>query len=94
MTCRAHDGLPARVSGPWSQEKLTYVQRYAGAFMTAMAPKRKPSQWSELVYLDFLAGPAHRVHYVRRPFHREPDFGVTSVNYDFGELLARADLPS
>jgi three-Cys-motif partner protein len=25
--------------------------------MTAMAPKRKSSQWSELVYLDFLAGP-------------------------------------
>jgi predicted nuclease of restriction endonuclease-like (RecB) superfamily len=29
------------------------------------------------------------VHYVRRPFRREPDFGVTSVNYDFAELLAR-----
>ena len=57
MTRRAQDGLPARVSGPWSQEKLAYVQRYATAFMTAMAPKRKPSQWSELVYLDFLAGP-------------------------------------
>lgn len=34
-----------------------------------------------------------RVHYVRRPFHREPDFGVTSVNYDFVELLARAEGP-
>jgi hypothetical protein len=34
-----------------------------------------------------------RVHYVRRPFRREPDFGVTSVNYDFGELLARAEAP-
>jgi hypothetical protein len=33
------------------------------------------------------------VHYVRRPFRREPDFGVTSVNYDFGELLARAEAP-
>lgn len=57
MTGRAQDGLPARVSGSWSQEKLTYVQRYATAFMTAMAPKRKRGQWSELVYLDFLAGP-------------------------------------
>ena len=35
----------------------------------------------------------HRVHYVRRPFQREPDFGVTSVNYDFPELLARAEQP-
>ena len=32
----------------------------------------------------------HRVHYLREPFRREPDFGVTSVNYDFAELLARA----
>jgi hypothetical protein len=27
-------------------------------------------------------------------FQREPDFGVTSVNYDFAELLARAGEPS
>jgi len=33
------------------------------------------------------------VHYVRTPFRREPDFGVTSVNYDFAELLARAEEP-
>ena len=33
----------------------------------------------------------HRVHYLRRPFQREPDFGVTSVNYDFAELIARAE---
>jgi hypothetical protein len=38
-------------------------------------------------------GDAHRVHYVRRPFHREPDFGVTSVNYDFAELLQKAEVP-
>jgi len=34
-----------------------------------------------------------RIHYVRRPFHREPDFGVTSVNYDLNELLARGESP-
>jgi hypothetical protein len=44
-----------------------------------------------LAIVEFLPGDAHRVHYVRRPFQREPDFGVTSVNYDFAELLARAD---
>lgn len=38
-------------------------------------------------------GETHRVHYVRRPFQREPDFGVTSVNYSFAELLARAEVP-
>ncbi|MCY4442681.1 MAG: helicase-related protein [Deltaproteobacteria bacterium] len=41
---------------------------------------------------DLQAGD-HQVHYVRAPFQREPDFGVTSVNYDFAELLARAEAP-
>jgi hypothetical protein len=31
--------------------------------------------------------------YVRQPFQREPDFGVTSVNYDLSELLRRAEEP-
>jgi superfamily II DNA or RNA helicase len=35
-----------------------------------------------------------RVHYLRKPFQREPDFGVTSVNYDFAELLAKAAQPA
>ncbi len=33
------------------------------------------------------------VRYLRRPFQREPDFGVTSVNYDLAELLGRAGEP-
>ena len=44
--------------------------------------------------VEFLADDSHQVHYVRQPFQREPDFGVTSVNYDFPELLARAHPPS
>lgn len=47
-----------------------------------------------LAIVEFQEGDAHRVHYVRRPFQREPDFGVTSVNYDFAELLARAEHPA
>ena len=31
--------------------------------------------------------------YVRSPFQREPDFGVTSVNYDLGQLLSKAEAP-
>ena len=46
-----------------------------------------------LAIVEFLEGDSHRVHYVRQPFQREPDFGVTSVNYDFAELLARAEAP-
>ncbi|MEK6324546.1 MAG: helicase-related protein [Acidobacteriota bacterium] len=47
-----------------------------------------------LAIVEFTDSDNHRVHYVRHPFQREPDFGVTSVNYDFGELLARAEIPS
>jgi hypothetical protein len=47
-----------------------------------------------LAIVEFLDDGAHRVHYTRRPFQREPDFGVTSVNYNFAELLARAETPA
>jgi SNF2 family DNA or RNA helicase len=47
-----------------------------------------------LAIVEFLDDGAHQVHYVRRPFQREPDFGAASVNYDFSELLARAGMPS
>ena len=46
-----------------------------------------------LAIVEFLDDGAHRVHYTRRPFQREPDFGVTSVNYNFSELLGRAGPP-
>ena len=45
-------------------------------------------------HLEFLDAESHNVHYLRQPFSREPDFGVTSVNYDFAELLNRAEAPS
>jgi SNF2 family DNA or RNA helicase len=44
--------------------------------------------------VEFRDDDTHRVHYVRSPFQREPDFGVTSVNYDFQELLSRATTPA
>ena len=46
-----------------------------------------------LAIVEFLSDNEHRTHYLRRPFQREPDFGVTSVNYDFAGLLARAEAP-
>jgi hypothetical protein len=47
-----------------------------------------------LAVVEFLDGDNHRVHYVRQPFRREPDFGVTSVNYDMAELISKAAPPS
>ena len=53
----------------------------------------KPDEFI-LAIVEFLDRDDHRVHYVRRPFQREPDFGVTSVNYNFADLLARAEYPA
>jgi hypothetical protein len=39
-------------------------------------------------------GKAREPRYVRQPFGKEPDFGVTSVNYDLQELLVRAETPA
>ncbi len=47
-----------------------------------------------LAIVEFLEDDRHNVHYLRKPFHKEPDTGATSVNYDFNELLAGAEAPS
>ena len=36
---------------------------------------------------------AKEPRYIREPFQKEPDFGVTSVNYNLSELLTRAEVP-
>ncbi len=36
---------------------------------------------------DAVDGP----HYIRNPFDREPGWGVASINYNLGDLLARAE---
>lgn len=43
--------------------------------------------------VQWFGSEALELTYLRRPFQREPDFGVTSVNYDFSDLLARAEVP-
>lgn len=58
----AADGIRARSGGPWTKEKLVYLQRYATGFMTAMAPKRDAGKWSRLVFIDPLCGPGMDVN--------------------------------
>lgn len=53
----------------------------------------KPDDY-RLAIVEFPDDGTHRVHYLRRPFRREPDFGAASVNYSFKDLLARADRPA
>lgn len=43
-----------------------------------------------LALVVFLPDDQHQIYYLRQPFTREPDFGVTSVNYHLAELLARS----
>ncbi|HSV31621.1 MAG TPA: DUF3883 domain-containing protein, partial [Atribacteraceae bacterium] len=38
-------------------------------------------------------GDAAVPRYVRKPFQREPDLGVTSVNYNLAELLSKSEEP-
>jgi SNF2 family DNA or RNA helicase len=47
-----------------------------------------------LAIVEFFDAVTHKVHYLRQPFSREPDFGVTSVNYNFAELIAKSEIPS
>ena len=47
-----------------------------------------------LAMVEFMPDGKHRVRYLRRPFCNEPDFGVTSVNYDLSHLLERSEEPS
>ena len=39
-------------------------------------------------------GQGNAPRYVRQPFSKEPDFGVTSVNYNMGDLLKMSEEPS
>ena len=47
-----------------------------------------------LAIVEFQDEGMDQVHYVRQPFQREPDFGVTSVNYDLPDLLTRSEVPA
>ena len=49
---------------------------------------------AEQIGCEFFDADTHRVHYIRTPFQREPDFGVTSVNYHVKTLLMQSAEPS
>ena len=53
---RGIDGELARVVGPWSAEKLFYIERYVGIFTTGMK-----YSWPRRVYIDLFSGPGRCV---------------------------------
>ena len=90
--------IESRAPGSGGLRFIEVKGRVAGAATVTVTKNEilyslnKPDEYI-LAIVEFLDADAHRVHYVRRPFRREPDFGVTSVNYDLAELLARAEEP-
>ena len=83
-----------------SSGKLRFIEvkgRVAGADTVTLTKNEiltalnKPEEFIlAIVEVDGeLIGPPR---YIIRPFTREPDFGVTSVNYALRELLKRADI--
>ena len=91
--------IESRVPGTGRLRFIEVKGRVSGADTITMTRNEiltslnKPEDFI-LALVEFLAGDQHRVLYLRRPFQREPDFGVTSVNYDFMELIDRASAPN
>jgi hypothetical protein len=91
--------IESRVPGTGKLRFLEVKGRIAGAATITVTRNEilyslnKPEDFI-LAIVEFTGDDTQRVHYVRTPFQREPDFGVTSVNYDFAELLARAGAPA
>ena len=48
---------------------------------------------SILATAEFKQSNNHQIQDIGNPFRRDPDFGETSVNYNFDKLLARAEPP-
>ncbi|MCA9964436.1 MAG: DUF3883 domain-containing protein [Anaerolineales bacterium] len=53
----------------------------------------QPNQFI-LALVEIENGQAKPPRYVRQPFHKEPDFGVTSVNYHLSELIKQSVVPA
>jgi hypothetical protein len=84
-----------------AEGKLRFIEvkgRIAGAAAMTVTKNEilyslnKPDDYI-LAIVEFLDEVNHKIHYIREPFQREPDFGVTSINYDFAELLAQGKRP-
>ena len=90
--------IESRVPGTGKLRFLEVKGRVSGAASITVTKNEilyslnKPED-NILAIVEFLGDDKHRVHYVRSPFKKEPDFGVTSVNYDFAGSIAQAEVP-
>jgi SNF2 family DNA or RNA helicase len=90
--------IESRVPGTGKLRFIEVKGRYAGADTVTVTRNEilyslnKPEDF--ILAIVELDGDNHHAHYIRTPFQREPDFGVTSVNYSMAELIVRAEVPS
>ena len=91
--------IESRVPGTGKLRFLEVKGRVSGAATITVTRNEilhsltKPEDYI-LAIVEFMPDGSERVHYLRRPFKREPDFGAASVNYTFSELIERAAAPS
>jgi SNF2 family DNA or RNA helicase len=83
---------PGNLAEPWQDELNRRFHLPFDILTNDKLEAARTGNWF-LAIVAFHDDTTHQVHYLRRPFQREPDFGVTSVNYDFAELLERAEKP-
>ena len=88
------DDLESRVPNSGRLRFIEVKGRDAGAVTVTVTRNEilySPNKREDfiLAIVESLADNGHRVRYVRQPFNREPDFDVTSVNYDLDTLLGR-----
>jgi SNF2 family DNA or RNA helicase len=90
--------VESRVSGTGQLRMIEVKGRARGAGTVTVTRNEilvslnKPDSF--ILALVEVDGTSATPRYLRQPFQREPDFGATSVNYDLGELLERAEAPS
>ena len=90
--------VESRVPGTGRLRFIEVKGRAAGANTIAVTRNEvltslnKPEDFI-LAMVELHEDGTHRCRYLRQPFRREPDFGVTSLDYDFAELLARSEAP-
>ncbi len=89
--------IESRIPGTGRLRFIEVKGRMAGADTVTVTKNEiltalnKPEEF--ILAVVEIDGDAATPSYVRKPFHREPDFGVTSVNYELNELMAEADRP-
>jgi len=85
--------IESRIRGSASSRSLSGAQTITVTRNEILTALNKPDDYI-LAIVEFLDDGQHRVHYLRQPFRREPDFGAASVDYNIAKLLARASEPA